>query len=395
MITYDGTHRGCAQRARAGTNALKRLLVVLALSAASAEARTFQDIMGTPVTEKIGDALARSVGRALPVVSASAGVVYSYDPASGAFERETSILGQLFLERGEPLGRNHLSLNVTYQYVEIETFEGKDIDTLEDTRYPIDDPAKDAAGPVTVPRFGVDLETHVATASVTYGLTDDADVNVAIPFVYSEFERRVIISSPEGLDSVDGGASKAGIGDIFLRAKHRLLSEARFKLSGGLVLRIPTGDEEDYQGTGDTELAPMLYASLPSWQPSGRLRIEPYLNAGYDFDLADLSRSEARWGVGVDLGLRDEVTAAVAVLGRHGVDRIAPAGLFSFRRTDGRSRPLFGLEGDRPDIYDLSVGARWNVYKDTVFVLLNAIVPLNDDGVRTRVTPLGGIEATF
>jgi hypothetical protein len=125
------------------------------------------------------------------------------------------------------------------------------------------------------------------------------------------------------------------------------------------------------------------------------LRLEPYLNAGYDFDVDELSRSEARWGVGADVGIRDRLTAAVAVLGRHGVDRLAPAGLFSFRRVDGSSRPLFGIEGDRPDAYDFSVGARMSVVEEGLFALVNVLVPLNGDGVRSGVTPLVGLEATF
>jgi hypothetical protein len=377
-----------------GRTAVPRAIgALLALMVAgSAESRTFQEILGTPVTEKIGDSLAQSVGRALPLVSASSGLVYTFDPATGAFERETSILGQLFLERADPIGRRHLSVNLSYQYVEIETFEGKDIDALEDTSDPIVDPRSGEL--VTVPLFGIDLETHMVTASLTYGLTEDADVNIAVPLLYSEFERRVIIQGPSRVAD-DDSADKLGIGDIFLRAKYRLLKSRSLHVAGGLVLRLPTGNDENFQGTGDTELALMSYASVPAWQPLPRLRLEPYLNAGYDFDCAEISRSEARWGLGVDVGFSEHLTGAVAVLGRHAVDRLVPAGFFSFERADGQSEPLFGLQGDRPDIYNLSVGGRINVFRDTVFVLLNVVVPLNEDGVQAGATPLVGVEATF
>jgi hypothetical protein len=52
-------------------------------------------------------------------------------------------------------------------------------------------------------------------------------------------------------------------------------------------------------------------------------------------------------------------------------------------------------EDERADIFDLSVGGRLNVWRDTVFGFANAIVALNDDGVRSDVIPTVGLEATF
>jgi hypothetical protein len=36
-----------------------------------------------------------------------------------------------------------------------------------------------------------------------------------------------------------------------------------------------------------------------------------------------------------------------------------------------------------------------NLWRDTLVGFANAVVPLNDAGVRTKVVPLVGVEATF
>src|SRR2546428_12090859 len=56
----------------------------LLAGAARAPARTFSDILGTDILRPVGQSLGESIGRALPVISASPGVVYTFDPETGA-----------------------------------------------------------------------------------------------------------------------------------------------------------------------------------------------------------------------------------------------------------------------------------------------------------------------
>ena len=105
-----------------------------------------------------------------------------------------------------------------------------------------------------------------------------------------------------------------------------------------------------------------------------------------------------RYGVGVDLGLAERLTAAVAVLGRHPLSGIERPGFFNVTRCVGRREfpaPLFGIRDRRPDIYDVSIGGRVNLWRDTLIGFVNALVPLNADGFRAEVIPLAGLEATF
>src|SRR5437899_6340627 len=135
-------------------------IAVFAAACASvpgARAETFRETFERPITRPIGDALADSLGHALPITAASAGVTFSFNKESHAWERETDILGQLYPERPRPPGRGSLNLSVSYQWVRIDTVDGQNLDRLSDTRFPIVDPRN---GPlVTVPRFGLDLDT--------------------------------------------------------------------------------------------------------------------------------------------------------------------------------------------------------------------------------------------
>src|SRR5262249_9256047 len=151
---------------------------------------------------------------------------------------------------------------------------------------------------------------------------------------------------------------------------------------------------------------PLVYLSTRSFAPAAWAHLQGYLNAGVDLDSDDVGASQPKWGVGLDWGISEGFTAALAVIGRHPLRRLAPPGFFDLPRCGptllacalGQRQPkapLLGLEGQRPDYYDLSVGARVNLWRDTVFGFANATIPLNDVGVRTEVIPLMGVEAAF
>jgi hypothetical protein len=379
----------------------RRVAVVLGTSLLAAStpamARTFTDILGTPLSRAIGDEIGTAVAQLrAPVIAASAGIVFTFDPATGAFERQTSIVGQLFLERAEPVGRGRWNLSLNYERVKIDRIDGHDIEGLSDTSPPIVDP--NTGNRVEFPRFGIDLETHEVTTSVTYGLTDDLDVNLTVPVLFSEFRVRLTQVSPgsgQGEKHFADSATQLGVGDVFLRGKYRLLDRDWLRAALGLVLRLPTGEKENFQGTGTLEVGPMLYASTKRFQVSRFVHLQPYVNAGVGFDTEDVGASEPRWGVGIDAALGDVATLAAAVLGRHPLRRVAPPGFFDFARADGSVRPLFGLTGARSDYYDFSFGGRVDIWHDTIFGFANLIVPLNDEGVRSDFIPTFGVEVSF
>ena len=127
-----------------------------------------------------------------------------------------------------------------------------------------------------------------------------------------------------------------------------------------------------------------------------------------NFDTEDVDSSEFRWGMGLDWGITESVTTAIAFLGRNEFASVTPPGAFDAIRCrsdldtcamDGSFRnvvaPLFGISGERADYYTFSIGGRGALWRDTLFLFLNVAIPLNDGFVRTEPIPLFGLEGTF
>src|SRR5262249_43247524 len=153
-------------------------------------------------------------------------------------------------------------------------------------------------------------------------------------------------------------------------------------VAGALVLRFPTGNPHDYQGTGVFEISPLVFVSTPSVELAPGMRAAVHLNAGLDLVPSDGSSGEGRYGIGVDVTLVDRPTLSVAFLGR---EPFSGLGSFAVPRADGSNTPLFNISPGHPSYYDVSVGVRVDLWHDTIFGVANVLVPVNQDGVRAGV----------
>lgn len=342
----------------------------------------------------INRALARSVAKALPVPSASGGIAFEFDPRTSAFERSTEVLGQLFLERARPIGRGKLNVSLTYQWVHVDEYEGRDLEALADRR-PIRDPPSGTS--FVLSRIGIDLVTHMATPSLTWGVTDALEVNLTVPVLYTALDVEGRLRQREsGLVQRGGGGDRTlGVGDVIVRGKYRLLHGRLGDVAAGLVFRLPSGRVEDFQGTGLFEVGPRLYASTRPLALAPHVRVQLFLDAGLDLTPENARRGEGRYGAGADLLLGTRATLSLAFLAREPFARLLPPGLVQVPRAGGGRTPIFGIDPGHPSYYDLSIGGRVNLWRDTVFLLGTVRIPLNDDGVRASVVPLVGVEAAF
>jgi hypothetical protein len=414
----------------------RRVAVVLAaayLSTGTARAETFVHFfrgaraIPSP-TFALGQALADNVARSLPLTSASPGLTFTYDPASGAFVRDTDLLGQLYLERARPIGRGKWNVTVSYQRVHIDGVQGQDLSELTDKAPPIItgsfNSAHGTGGPTLVAfdRYAVDLLVDMVTVAATYGITDRLDVNLTLPILASRLSVGTTqptfsfnpnpISPCQNLTHLANGLTRcgpqysanilhaSGVGDLFLRAKYEVIRSAWLDVAGGLVLRMPAGNQDNFQGTGDWELSPLLYLSTPRMPLGGPFAVQGFFNGGLDLNASDVDLSEGRFGVGADLALSDRATFSVAFLAREPFHGFASAGFFDVPRVNPHTRalstaPLFGLSTDRASYYSLSIGGRVNLWRDTVFGFANVLIPLGDQGIQSDPIPLVGFEATF
>src|SRR5439155_780606 len=194
-----------------------RLLVFLVLIPCSAPAASLRDqlrassltvgIAGGSAFDALADNIADTAARNLPIISASAGYTYRYNPQLEIFERTSETLGPLFLER---------------------------------------------------PSNGITRGNAV------------------------------------------------GVGDILLRAKYQFAEQNGLRSAAGLQLRLPSGNQDDFQGTGDFEASPFLYLSTVLWS-----RVEPHANLGIDLRTDDVERSQARYGLGADVDVTKRIGASV------------------------------------------------------------------------------------
>lgn len=398
---------------------MRRVLVLLLLAALPAPAFGQARVLQRRLVEgllRVQDVVAQTFARSLPLPSASAGVQYAFDPVTGNFQREPATFGQVYLDRASPLGARRLNLSVSYAYVELDTLDGKDADDLRD---PTPIPVRGLAAALRFTRFGARAAVHQVLLSATYGLTDDLEASVALPLAYSDLHLGATLDAA-GVQADTGtllflqtsaqdNSYPFGPGDLQLRAKYRFLDTAPVDVATGLLLRVPTGDDVDLQGIGVLEVAPSLLASTRVWEPASWARLQAHANAAAGFDTEDVENTEIRWALGLDWSVTERLTAAVALLARHPLARVAPAGGLAFDRCTGatleecatrrdvrRGRAeLFGLSPDRVDYWDLSLGGRGGLWRDTVFGFVNVVVPLNDGFVRTEPIPIVGVEATF
>src|SRR5262245_55168695 len=276
----------------------------------------------------LADSIASSVANNLPVISASAGFTYRYNPQLEVFERSSETLGPIFLERPDTLGQGKFNVNVSYQYVEFDEFDGQSIQNLQG-KNPIVLRTVDSAGNLVgftadSLQYRLGLHNNIVAFSFTYGILDNLDVNLLLPLIATSLDvgvtrQQLQTAGPDGIFSPNSGppvtgrseGDAFGAGDLLLRLKYQLPRLDWLRSAAGLQMRFPSGRASDFQGTGDFWVTPAFYASSLLWD-----RVEPFLNVALDFDANDFAQSQARYGVGVDVDVVSRLGLVFAFLGR-------------------------------------------------------------------------------
>src|SRR5437762_2940895 len=113
------------------------LLPIVWLATSSPSEATLADALRASKLRPFAEALPQTIARALPLPTASAGVVFNFDFETGSYVRDPAIAGQLFLERADPIGKGRWNLSLAYEYIHFDSFDGEDIRHLQDTALPI------------------------------------------------------------------------------------------------------------------------------------------------------------------------------------------------------------------------------------------------------------------
>lgn len=319
---------------------------------------------------------------------------FTFDIERGVPVRTTDSLGPILAERAETIGANKISIAAAYSRIAFTRFEGTDLDDLS-LVFTHDDVNGDGVlGPATAPfsfeldqiqvDIDLDLTQDVLAFFATYGITSAWDVGIVVPLIRSsaraEANATIIRNSPisnfvhnfdpAGEDQprsvIDRDA--AGVGDVILRTKYHFLRDPEDWPEMAVVgrVKLPTGDEDDLLGTGETDVLGLLVASKTFGQ------VTPHLNLGYEVS-TESELSNVRYVAGFDFAAHEKLTLAFGVLGRW-----EPAG---------------DDIGDH--LVDLAMGVKWNPVADLI-LSANLQVPLNwNEGLRPTAVGTLGIEWPF
>jgi hypothetical protein len=425
-------------------------LVFVGLAAPhSADARNLRRTLGEPTESQqgqflnaalaqVGKQISIQVANQIPTLSTSAGYTYEFNPKLDVYERSAKTFGPLFSERAVTVGKGRFNANVSYTYMKFARYDGHDLHDLtgrvEKGIFGNGDVFAGFTRPDLAARFGrpaneifsqvnvdLDLEAQLVDLSLTYGLLDDLDVNIDVPVLRTFARSRVVESTldPRFTDAfgLSGAAlerdtfgpkseSAIGLGDVRLRAKYLAWADI-VRLAGLLDLVLPTGSPGNFQGTGDTRLGTYAIVS----QSIGDV-LEPHAQAGVEFNVDDVDRSQAKYLAGFTVQPVSFAAFTIDFIGRSefaAQGRVANTARLPAVRDEGGekvftenplnpSSPFTGrpfLVGiDRNDVLDLAVGGKVAVHQDTI-VFATATLPLNQDGLRADVVPTVGFEMTF
>ena len=357
------------------------------------------------------DFFTRAIGlsvSSVPISSSSGGVTFSF---GGGAPVQTSVSsGPIFAERAQTLGRNRMLVGGNVTAMSFKTFRGLPLDEMV-FNFPHQNVGNPTYGDpnfendVIQVRADVDLNLLVTTVFVNYGLLDNIDVGVALPFVRTslsgESTGEVLPFGPTtphffgtpaaqsltATGSAEG--SSVGIGDLAARVKIGLMQgdSSGFALFGDA--RLPTGDEEELLGAGDWSMRALAVYS------ARRGGFSPHVNAGAVIRGGDRNNGLLAT-VGFDQLVSRAFTLAIDAIGEYQlsdneVDIPEPVQITApFARTIIPTN----LPGAKDHLLHTSIGVRYS-RPNGLAALVNALIPIKAGSLQPRVAWTAGMEFAF
>jgi hypothetical protein len=361
-----------------------------------------------------------------PIGSSSGAFTFEVDPTLGTVSARSKSFGPIFSERWQTLGARQASVGFSYQHVRFDSFWGHDLNS-GGLHYPgwTGDGAWLLDNQVTF-----EITTDNTVVAMGYGLTDDLDLTVLVPFVRArisqvlstQFRQNLVTGAPQsgsyGGTPFTFAGSSAGLGDIVLRGKWNVARRASGGISAVMDVRTPTGDRENLLGVGSPQFKPQVaagweigrysfranlgYTFSGSWQTEG-LTGESY-GADPSFRLLNeltlTVPDEFNYNVGADWTPSEKVTVIGDLVGR----RLRNAGRVVATQSTATILNASGTHMVTADVLRVrsgsinallgNAGVRVNIGK-TWLASASLLFPLSDDGLRSKLTPVFGLEYAF
>jgi hypothetical protein len=360
---------------------------------------------------------------AFPLSSSTAGLTFDF--SSGKPVPTSTSFGPIFSERAQTLGGGRINMGMNFTYLKFNKIRGISTEDMRLT-FTHEDVGAPGLGDSPNEFDTMDFYMHLQIAAsvfamyFTYGVTDRFDIGVAIPFInvnvqsapFAEINSYTWVSNDSANHFFGGTRTEpiltksptgvnddaTGVGDIAIRAKYNFVREQTIDFSAMLEYRLATGDADNFLGSGYSTLRAVLIGSKILGDFS------PHLNFAYWKKFTDLDRDEFEFIIGYDQKIADWFTLVIDVLGRfdlgdpvasqqfpESVDINWTVGSTNYVRHVSLTN-IPNYKSDNP--INAAFGLKVNL-KESLLMIGNVFVPLNDDGLRAGIVPTLGVEFSF
>jgi hypothetical protein len=371
----------------------------------------------------------------LPIPSPASGFTYSFDRAAGVHTRTAQSFGPILTERGETIGQKKLYFGFSYQRFRFNELDGHELNNL-----PVVLPHS-STGPafndIITANNDIELKINQFTIFGTIGVTNRFDFSVAVPImdVRMRATSRATINrigntgttgdlcgpnrtpchsfDPNNLGDLQRSffnpsnppQTANGIGDVILRFKHNLVDSDRVALSFLTDLRLPTGDEREFLGSGAVGVKPFFALTLKGGEVAPNVVFAPHINFGFQWngdsvmagDIAANTKAslpeQLFYTAGTDIGLTRRFTVAADFIGQRIVSGTR-LGIGSYTAANNTQYPQMQFSNDSFGINSFAVGFKWNLVKELI-LQANVMIQLDSGGLRQRVVPMIGLTHSF
>jgi hypothetical protein len=362
----------------------------------------------------------------LPVPSSTVGIV-SLKRKGSEVPAPFDNLGPILIDRPDTVGKGNIFVSGSFQHFNFNSLDAFSLRSL-----PI---AFSYVSNVTTPQGALDIQTHYGSmvnkvnfsldqyvGVATVGVTRSSDISVIIPVnsvslsVASSNFSAITYDSLKGTYSSGGlsaGASvgsvgsASGIGDITLNVKQMVLGQDHNRPAAaiGATFRFPTGDSLNYLGSG-------AYGGSAYGLVEYRARLSPHFKLGYQWNasttILDLQKGKGErlpgglgYAFGADFRVNTRLTLDADILGTEFVNTpYFTEQTFAFNPAPaansgvGSTYNLVTTPNLTYTTINFSGGVKYSLPAHFL-IFGNALVQLNNQGLRSDVVPLAGIAYSF
>ncbi len=367
----------------------------------------------------------------LPLPSPASALSFELEAKSGVRVPRARTLGPILAERGETLGSMRLFMGFAYQRFRFSKIDGNKTDNL-----PVVFTHQPGTGPGgTSPTYELDVITakndiklniDQFTLFGSFGLTSRTDVSLAVPIMnvsmdasafteihrigtagctsaancFHYFDANDPVNSTTHTFTNKGSAS--GIGDLTVRVKENLYQSPRYSVAVLGDLRLPTGDENNFLGSGAVGVKPFLALSMNGESFS------PHVNVGYQWNgkstlagdlLAGVEKSLPKqffYSFGTEYKALPKVTVSADLIGQHlsSVTGVNTRVNIVNKAASGQTFQTMNFSSSGFGINNASLGAKY-IMNERFVATINMLISVDSGGLRQRVTPLFGVSYLF